>query len=456
MKIVHYFLGFPPYRTGGLTKLAVDLMHEQAKAGHTVCALWPGKISLIGRDVRIVHRGKTGDIDSYELVNPVPVSLDKGILEPERFIATKRHPVYDKFFRELAPDVIHVHTLMGLHEAFFTAAKRYGIRMVYTTHDYFGICLKAYLYTNRSTCGTCGKGMNCMQCNMDGLSYKKIVLLQSPLYRTLKDAPLVRMARKKYLGKKSNIKMKDNALDADETEEIRRRAEQYSILIRYYRRLFSYIDFFHFNSSTAKKIYTDIIPGLKGKVITITHADIADRRKERTYSDACIRYTMLAPAKVHKGFDVVRKAMNELWQEGKRNFSLTLYTEPDRVEPYMNIHRHGYSYGDLEKIFDETDVLLVPSVWYETFGFTVLEAISYGVPVIVTDHVGARDIMGEGGAVISAGSYLELKYLLETLDAKQLQTWNAAVLAIDGIKTMPKLAEEIEEIYNCPKGEEKV
>lgn len=447
MRIVHYFLGFPPYRTGGLTKFAVDLMSEQAKMGHEVFALWPGKISIFRKDVRIVHRGKVGNIDSYELVNPVPVSLDKGISEPERFIATEKHPVYDKFFSKLKPDVIHVHTLMGLHEAFFTAAKKHNIRTIYTTHDYFGICLKAYLYTDGSICDTCEKEAKCMNCNMDGLSYKKIVLLQSPLYRMLKDFALVRALRKAYLNKKPNLKNSGMVLNENESEDTRKRAEKYSKLIHYYKRLFSYVDFYHFNSGMAKKIYTDFMPDIKGTVITICHADILDRRKPKAYTDDKIRYTMLAPAKTHKGFDVVRKAMNELWKSGKRNFSLTLYTEPDKTEPYMDIHKNGYSYKDLNRIFDETDVLLVPSVWYETFGFTVLEAISYGVPVIVTDRVGAKDIIGEGGAVISAGSYQELKHLLESLDAKQLAAWNKAVLAIDGIKTMPELARDIEEIY---------
>jgi hypothetical protein len=30
MKILHYSLGFPPYRTGGLTKYAVDLAGEHS------------------------------------------------------------------------------------------------------------------------------------------------------------------------------------------------------------------------------------------------------------------------------------------------------------------------------------------------------------------------------------------------------------------------------------------
>ena len=31
MKILHYFLGFPPYRSGGLTKYAFDLMTAQVE-----------------------------------------------------------------------------------------------------------------------------------------------------------------------------------------------------------------------------------------------------------------------------------------------------------------------------------------------------------------------------------------------------------------------------------------
>ena len=42
MKILHYSLGFPPYRTGGLTKFNYDLMIEQVKEGNDVALLWPG------------------------------------------------------------------------------------------------------------------------------------------------------------------------------------------------------------------------------------------------------------------------------------------------------------------------------------------------------------------------------------------------------------------------------
>ena len=36
MRILHYALGFPPWRTGGLTKYCVDLMLTQKEQGYEV------------------------------------------------------------------------------------------------------------------------------------------------------------------------------------------------------------------------------------------------------------------------------------------------------------------------------------------------------------------------------------------------------------------------------------
>ena len=60
-------------------------------------------------------------------------------------------------------------------------------------------------------------------------------------------------------------------------------------------------------------------------------------------------------------------------------------------------------------------ILVAPSIWYETFGFTVLEALSFGIPVIVSDHVGAKDIVGNAGIIVKAGDISELKNVIEAL-----------------------------------------
>ena len=52
MVIMHYFLGFPPYRSGGLTRYCMDLMETQKNKGDKVIALWPGQISFISKEIQ--------------------------------------------------------------------------------------------------------------------------------------------------------------------------------------------------------------------------------------------------------------------------------------------------------------------------------------------------------------------------------------------------------------------
>ena len=45
-------------------------------------------------------------------------------------------------FKKEKPDVIHIHTFMGLYAEFLEAAKQLQIKTVFTTHDYYAICPK--------------------------------------------------------------------------------------------------------------------------------------------------------------------------------------------------------------------------------------------------------------------------------------------------------------------------
>ena len=93
----------------------------------------------------------------------------------------------------------------------------------------------------------------------------------------------------------------------------------------------------------------------------------------------------------------------------------------------MKVHGR-YNYSDLEKIFDETDILVAPSVWYETFGYTVLEALSYGVPVLISDTVGAKDILADGaGIVIEQMTKEKLLHEIEQLTPERLEKMNEEI-----------------------------
>lgn len=56
MRVLHYTLGFPPYRSGGLTKYALDLMLAEQALGLDVCALYPGSISFVKSKCTVIKK----------------------------------------------------------------------------------------------------------------------------------------------------------------------------------------------------------------------------------------------------------------------------------------------------------------------------------------------------------------------------------------------------------------
>lgn len=437
MKILHYFLGFPPYRTGGLTKYCCDLMDAQAQRGDTVAALWPGQMGFVDCRVRVRCNGQVGSVTSYELVNPLPVPLDEGIATPEAYIKSCDKAVFTAFLQELNPDTIHIHTLMGLYAEFVQAAKELGIKTIFTTHDYFGLCPKVTLYRAGHTCS--GNDCSaCVGCNSSALSLNKIRLIQSPLYRKLKNFPLMRWLRSRH--RQEFFGEETQSLPLTSTPE------QYRALRQFYVQILTEIDTIHFNSTLAQQIYSRYFTPQDGRVLSITHKNISDNRTITRKASQKLRLLYLAPSKPFKGYTVLIEALNQLWENGHKNFELKVYNAVPEHKEYMHIITSGFTYDKLSKIFADTDVLVAPSVWYETFGFTVLEALSFGVPVIISDHVGAKDITGDAAIVVEAGNAQALFEAIKNLDEERLAQLHHAAAELP-IKLWEDFIKENDTLY---------
>jgi len=177
MRILHYTLGFAPYRSGGLTKYVTDLMIAQQKLGHDVYCLYPGGYSFV-RQHGYVHLDKSSfGLGIYEITNPMPVPLFYGTNEPDKLMDESNldKKSFIRMLEEVKPDVLHVHTLMGIPRAYLQIVHDKKIKIVYTSHDYFGLCLKVNLIdVNGKFCEKiCVK--NCEQCNRLG---KNILFLR--------------------------------------------------------------------------------------------------------------------------------------------------------------------------------------------------------------------------------------------------------------------------------------
>lgn len=420
MRILHYFLGFPPYRSGGLTKYAFDLAKSQAEAGHVVMAMWPGEIKKYSDNPEIKKRKKIKRILNFELINPLPVPLDEGIKEFSAFTKSCDIEIYKSFLKKENPEVIHIHTLMGVHKEFIKAANQLGIRTVFTSHDYFGICPKVTLFRNGKCCDNDNECRNCIQCNESALSLKKIKIIQSPIYRFIKNIYIVKKLRKSHRNKFFNEESFPSMPDVD----IEKISEKYRNLRRYYVDMLESIDFIHFNSTLAEEIYRRYISPKDSKVISIVHQGIKQQIIKKVHTGKKV-ILYLAPAKPYKGWNILKKACDQLWEENK-NIQLRVFSPVQKIEDYMIVKEEGFNHDELAQIMSEADMLVAPSVWYETFGFTVIEALSFEVPVIVSDHVGSKDIVADNGTVVNSGSVNELKNAIKNMDKNvniKLKTW---------------------------------
>lgn len=443
MRILHYALGFPPYRSGGLTKLCVDLMVQQAKEGHIVAMLWPGQMGFINKNTTIKkhENEKLNDqsVQNFEIINPLPMSFDEGIIDIIAFTKDTGKDAYEKLLEEVRPDVVHVHTLMGLHRSFLKAAKDKNIRLVFTAHDFFPICPKVTIFRHGSVCRSVQNCEECGVCNTTALSLNKIRILQSSFYRELKDSLLVKKLRKQH---------RDSYLcesTADDSAEAVGTASDYKNLRNYYYSLLKIMDMIHYNSSVTKKGYEAVFELPNSCIVSITHTDIVDNRKRKSFSNSKLRIRYLGPQGGGKGFFLLKMALDELWSK-QRNFCLDIHFTPAEMSPYIKVHDR-YSYADLEKIFDETDILVAPSIWYETFGFTVLEALSYGVPVVISGNVGAKDILVENtGIVVEDITSEKLFVALQSITQVSLKEMNKAIVEKQPIMKIADMSERIEEL----------
>ncbi len=439
MRILHYALGFPPYRTGGMTKFCMDIMIEQQKSGHDVALMWPGQMQLFDKKVSVKKRKSNNGIESYEIINPLPVSYDEGIIDIQEFYKPCDKDDYKQILTDFNPKVIHVHTFMGLHKEFLELAKEMNIKTVFTVHDFFAICPKVTMFRDGEPCNSVESCEQCPKCNLTALSLKKIYLLQHPLYRLLKNSVLVKKLRKghrdQYLSGESSLQVGDDLATTV--------AEDYRVLRKYYGEMLKFIDVIHTNSSVTKTVFSSIYNVKNIKVISISHADIQDHRKIKKFTQDKLRITYMSPASAGKGYFVLKNALDHLWEEKSRQFCLNVFFELEKMPSYMNTHGR-YNYSDLERIFDETDVLVAPSIWYETFGYTVLEALSYGVPVIVSDHVGAKDIIPDKGGIIIENMDEEKLYeAIKGLTFEKLVEMNANIVEFASILTEKNMTEEI-------------
>lgn len=230
------------------------------------------------------------------------------------------------------------------------------------------------------------KYSNCTNCNTGyGLSRMKQRILQSNIYQAIKHSFVMNYFRNRELTSYSYDDMASEMIDEK---------QEYISLKKYYDEILDTFTVIHCNSVGTYEVYrcnlrSSNIPKLQ--VNPITHSGLVRKSHIRTNSTR-LNVAYFGGMSKHKGYEVFIDAFRNV-SKGKSIWRALLlggdYTnEKEKLE---NAEYLGYM--QLYDIWDAIDLVVVPSLCRETFGFIVLEALCQGIPVICSDLVGSSHLV---------------------------------------------------------------
>lgn len=426
MNIVHYIIGIPPFRHGGASQYALDLATEHSKR-HQVSLLFPGDTLKLGNHSYFSSKKQAQELPYYTIQNPVVSPLLFGIKDANSILDHKKEfttAVLERFYQETLPDVVHLHTLMGIPDSLLQFWKSKGVKIVFTSHDYYGICTKVNLINERSELCDGPGGEQCARCNHKSKDYWFLKLCNSSVF--IKYKHLLPLRATHLIDDKQN--QEEESFVASKSQ-----VASFDSLIDYYKNIFSLIDCFHFNSAVAQEVYQKYCQVNKSYVVPITTNKIQDRRSSRLFSAKKIRLGFIGSVSDYKGFPMLKSVLAALYESGISNFTVDVWEDGlngiDKECPFIK-YNGKFSNSQLQEVFSEMDLLVVPSIWKETFSLVALEALSFGTPVLISENVGAKIIVEKYDKQFVFSGKAGLKKSLENIsnEISILQEFNDKIM----------------------------
>jgi glycosyltransferase involved in cell wall biosynthesis len=336
---------FPPHYLGGAELIA----YKQAKI-----------LQQMGHEVR-VFSGRLGG----QWFRPHRVKQEHGAfratrvsLSPQDISGSSwdfRSPdIAREFCRTLddfAPDVVHFHNIVGLSTGMIDECFRRQIATVMTLHDYWGICFKNTLLKNSGNICKQG-GLVCLDC-------REVLAGHLPLPSPVRNAHILMSLRK---------------VDRLITPS-RFVAEQY----------------------TANGIARD-------RLTVIQNGIDVENFAPGQRGAAMLTLGFIGHLGQHKGLEILLHALSLMDASkvrllvagtGEESGRLQMFCHERGLDPYVSFLGHVDN-RQIAALYQQIDVLIVPSVWPENSPVTITEAMASGIPVIASDVGGIGEMVEDG------------------------------------------------------------
>lgn len=374
---------------------------------------------LLGRDFdfSVFSLGKSGGntiTEEETIYNGIPVRFLHNVknsqndffyrFKEEDYNNSEIEPYFEKFLKEIDPDVVHFHSINGLGANLIDIAKKYDKKVVVTFHDFWFICPSIFLTDANDTPIDIMKN-GCKQCQ-----YLKQISKVFPDKRIKKD---LEMTRKKYLYKQLQ--------KAD------------AVIV---------------NSSFMKPIYEKVFPNIKYHLINNPVDVPTDFPELKQPSEDKIVIGFLGGISNFKGYDTLITAFSNLRTE--KQLELHIYGSPkdsiiDNLKKLLKKLRsfdelrlsiqkilHGnnsvtsksrypimnkglYTKENKFDVINSMDIVIIPSKARESFSLTTIESMLMGKYVIASDSGGQKELAKKQTyhGIFKTGNAFELKKEIE-------------------------------------------
>jgi glycosyltransferase involved in cell wall biosynthesis len=338
---------------GGAAQVAINSALELRRRGKIVdyfCAVGPISQQLIEADVNVICLGQA-DILSSESRFSAAVSGIWNIEAASRLASTLCDANRDV-------TVVHVHGwTKALSVSIFPVIKRMGFRVVVTAHDYFLACPNGgfFNYQNSQLCNLKPLSLSCLStsCDVRNYSHKVWRYVRQTVGAHTASGPLA-LRNLIYISELSR-----SILSPHVSPDVN----------------------WHF-------VPNPIIGEMRPRVCAEDNSNyvfLGRLSKEKGGEDFCSAITRLGLRGVVVGDGPQLGELQNRWP------AINFMGWQDRSK--------------VDIVMSEARVLVFCSLWYETQGLVVQEAISRGVPALVADHTAARESISDGisGMLYSSG-----------------------------------------------------
>jgi glycosyltransferase involved in cell wall biosynthesis len=418
LHVVHDFL--PRYRAG-VEIYAAALCRELARRHHVT-------VLTTDYDPAAPH----GEL-SWRVYDGLSVVEIRNNWEGGTFDASYRSAAInariDQVLETVQPHVVHVHTLLNLSLDLPALARRRGMKVVATLHDYTLVCPSGGQRLHRAESHICQDidVQRCSRCFPQTAFHTK--LTAGRILRRQPGGEAVRRLASSLHGRMPDL-TRALAARAAQAAPVNVEANDVARRLDAARSAMASTDLFVAPSASMAEEYRRL--GVEPDRITVSDygfAATAVSRSETAATDGPLRVGYVGSLVWHKGVHVLAAAVQQL-REARVELQLQVHGDPAQDPEYVDSLRAAAAGAAVEfrgsfepaqrtGIYRNLDVLVVPSLWLENSPLVIHEALMAGLAVVGSNIGGIPGLIRDNvnGLLVQPGSVEALAAALRTLAA---------------------------------------